>query len=219
MPAWSVPGCHSTSLPAHALEARQDVLQRVVERVAHVQRAGDVGRRDHDRIGLGAAPLRTTGQECARLLPGRIDAALDLGRQVGFFHRHRGLRRGRPKSPPGRRMSTIRARGLSQYDALSPRGRIPSAAAPLDGPGSAVPKAGPSSRNHATCRPGGVRRSVDRLDPGQLSATRMKRPSQQPNPAIRPPSSGCAYATSGKSHRSSRQGSITPGRSAPVPRD
>ena len=33
---------------AHALEAAQHVLQRVVERVAHVQRAGDVRRRDHD---------------------------------------------------------------------------------------------------------------------------------------------------------------------------
>ena len=37
MPAWSVPGCQSASLPAHALVADQDVLQRVVERVAHVQ--------------------------------------------------------------------------------------------------------------------------------------------------------------------------------------
>ena len=55
MPAWSVPGCHSTSLPAHALEAAQDVLQRVVERVAHVQRAGDVRRRDDDGVGLRAA--------------------------------------------------------------------------------------------------------------------------------------------------------------------
>ena len=49
MPAWSVPGSHSTSLAAHALEADQDVLQRVVERMADVQRAGDVRRRDDDR--------------------------------------------------------------------------------------------------------------------------------------------------------------------------
>ena len=36
-------------LAAHALEADQDVLQRVVERMAHMQRAGDIGRRDDDR--------------------------------------------------------------------------------------------------------------------------------------------------------------------------
>ena len=36
-------------LAAHALEADQDVLERVVERVADVERAGDVGRRDDDR--------------------------------------------------------------------------------------------------------------------------------------------------------------------------
>ena len=43
---------------AHALEAAQHVLQRVVERVAHVQRARHVRRRDHDGKGLGIAPLR-----------------------------------------------------------------------------------------------------------------------------------------------------------------
>ena len=43
--------------PAHALEAAQHVLQRVVERMAHVQRAGDVGRRDDDAVGLGIAAL------------------------------------------------------------------------------------------------------------------------------------------------------------------
>ena len=32
----------------HALPADQHVLQRVVERVAHMQRARDIGRRDHD---------------------------------------------------------------------------------------------------------------------------------------------------------------------------
>ncbi len=35
-------------LAAHALEADQNVLQRVVERVAHMQRAGDVRRRNDD---------------------------------------------------------------------------------------------------------------------------------------------------------------------------
>ena len=57
MPAWSVPGCHSTSARASA-RSGQDVLQRVVERVAHVQRAGHVRRRDDDAVGRGAARAR-----------------------------------------------------------------------------------------------------------------------------------------------------------------
>ena len=84
MPAWSVPGCHSTSRAAHALEAGQDVLQRVVERMAHVQRAGDVGRRDDDAVGLAPRALGPAGAERARLLPCRVDAALDLGGLVGL---------------------------------------------------------------------------------------------------------------------------------------
>ena len=35
----------------HPPPADQDVLQGVIERVAQVERAGDVGRRDHDAIG------------------------------------------------------------------------------------------------------------------------------------------------------------------------
>ncbi|MCY1250119.1 hypothetical protein D9M72_637210 [compost metagenome] len=41
-------------LAAHALEANHDVLKRVVERVAHVQRTGYVRRRDHDAEAIGA---------------------------------------------------------------------------------------------------------------------------------------------------------------------
>jgi hypothetical protein len=69
-------------LAAHALEPRQDVLQRVVERVTHVQRAGHVGRRDHDGIRRASA----AAAERAGLLPRRIDAAFDFGGLVGFFH-------------------------------------------------------------------------------------------------------------------------------------
>ena len=39
----------------HPPPADQDVLQRVVERVAQVQRAGDVRRRDHDAVGRPVA--------------------------------------------------------------------------------------------------------------------------------------------------------------------
>ncbi len=45
-------------LAAHALEAAEHVLQRVVEGMPHVQRARHVGRRDDDAIGgrLARAP-------------------------------------------------------------------------------------------------------------------------------------------------------------------
>ena len=75
---------------AHALEPAQDVLQRVVEGMAHVQGAGDVGRRNDDRVGRRVATLRPAGAERARLLPRRIDAAFDLGRLIGFLD-HAGL--------------------------------------------------------------------------------------------------------------------------------
>jgi hypothetical protein len=45
----------------HAPEARHDVLQRVVERVPHVQHARHVGRRDRD--GERAAPIRADARE------------------------------------------------------------------------------------------------------------------------------------------------------------
>ena len=46
-------------LAAHALEADQHVLQRVVQRVADVQRAGDVRRRDDDRERLARPDRRS----------------------------------------------------------------------------------------------------------------------------------------------------------------
>ena len=38
---------------AHAVVAGERVHERVLERVPHVQRAGDVGRRQHDAVGCG----------------------------------------------------------------------------------------------------------------------------------------------------------------------
>ena len=107
MPAWSVPGCQSTSLAAHALEARQHVLQGVVERMAHMQRAGDVGRRNDDAIGLGVAPLGPAAAERARLLPGGVDAPLDR-RRAGMSCRSLLFRSGgfAVKSPPRSALST-----------------------------------------------------------------------------------------------------------------
>jgi hypothetical protein len=70
----------------HPLIAAQHVLQRVVERVAHVQVAGDVGRRDDDAIGFGVAPLGPSGAERARRLPARGGALLDFGDFERFIH-------------------------------------------------------------------------------------------------------------------------------------
>ena len=63
-------------LAAHALEAGQDVLQRVVEGVADMQPPGDVGRRDHDAEGLGVRPA--SGAECAGLFPLGVNAPFDV---------------------------------------------------------------------------------------------------------------------------------------------
>ena len=61
---------------AHAVPAREGVHERVLERVAHVQRAGDIRRRQHDAVG-GAIALR---RESARGFPTFVDAGFDFAR-------------------------------------------------------------------------------------------------------------------------------------------
>ena len=56
--------------PAHPVIADQHVLQRVVERMPHVQHARDVRRRDHDGVGLALARRL----ERARAFPGLVEA-------------------------------------------------------------------------------------------------------------------------------------------------
>ena len=70
---------------AHALEAAENVLQRVVERVAHMQRARHVRRRDHDGERRGVLPFRAAGLERAALLPDPGHAAFDIGGLVVFL--------------------------------------------------------------------------------------------------------------------------------------
>ena len=67
---------------AHPLEAAQNVLQRVVERVSHMQRTGHVRRRDHDGERPGVTALRAPGLERAAFLPDPGHAAFDIGRLV-----------------------------------------------------------------------------------------------------------------------------------------
>ena len=75
---------------AHALEAAEDVLERVVEGVPHVERTRHVRRRDDDRVGLGrpADPARP-GLEGLRLLPAGGDARLDGGGIERLVHHGR----------------------------------------------------------------------------------------------------------------------------------
>ena len=68
---------------AHAVVAREHVHERVLEGMAHVQRAGDVRRRNRDGVGR-ALPA---GREPAIGFPTLVDSPLDLVRRVDLFHR------------------------------------------------------------------------------------------------------------------------------------
>ena len=66
MPAWSVPTTHSASLPCIRSRRVRTSCSVIVERVADVQRAGDVGRRHDDRPRLASGRV---GAEQALRLP------------------------------------------------------------------------------------------------------------------------------------------------------
>ena len=66
--------------PAHALEAAENVLQGVVERMAHMQRARHIGRRDHDTIRVRLGAVGPAGAEGLRLLPRPAKCGLRLRR-------------------------------------------------------------------------------------------------------------------------------------------
>ena len=62
--------------------AGQRILDRIAETVSHVQRAGDVRRRNHDAIGFAVAVRR----KITVVLPTLVDALLDLLWLVGLVH-------------------------------------------------------------------------------------------------------------------------------------
>jgi hypothetical protein len=70
---------------AHAVPADEDVLQRPVQRVAHVQVACDVRRRDADRVGVVTARAGT-GRVQALFLPRLLPASLDALGAVERVH-------------------------------------------------------------------------------------------------------------------------------------
>ena len=71
--------------PPHPVPADQDVLHRAVQRVPHVELAGDVRRRDADHEGVVPAAARAGGVEAFRL-PGLLPAPLDAVRTVERVH-------------------------------------------------------------------------------------------------------------------------------------
>src|SRR5262249_52968436 len=66
-------------LAAHALEAGESVLRRVVERVAYMQRARHIRWRDHDGEGRSILALGPAGPERPALLPDLGHAAFNVG--------------------------------------------------------------------------------------------------------------------------------------------
>ncbi len=132
------PGVVVAGLPerveaAHAVPADEHVLERAVERVAHVERARHVGRRDadHERLVPARAGARPV---VALLLPGALPALLEVRGRVRLLHRHdctavpAGLSRGpsgwRRRARRGRTASGRRRRRRSGPATPSPgRGR------------------------------------------------------------------------------------------------
>ena len=64
-------------LAAHALEPDQDILQRIVQGVPHVQNAGDIRRRDDDGISL--CRRVAGGFEASVFFPGLVQAGFGFG--------------------------------------------------------------------------------------------------------------------------------------------
>ena len=87
----------------HPVPADEDVLQRPVQGVAHVEIAGDVRRRnaDHERV---VAARTGAGRVQALVLPGRLPALLDaFGRySVSIGEESTAALRGVPASPSAR---------------------------------------------------------------------------------------------------------------------
>ena len=83
---------------AHALEAGEHVLQRVVERVTHMQRAGHVGRRDDDGEGTRARPAWLARGKRSSVLPEAVGRPLDGRGLIGLVE-HRRLSLGEGAAP------------------------------------------------------------------------------------------------------------------------
>ncbi len=68
--------------PQHALITDHGIHNGLLKTMPHMQAARDIGRRDHDAIGIALAG----GPEIALVFPGLIPGGFDLLRLVGFIH-------------------------------------------------------------------------------------------------------------------------------------
>ena len=71
-----------SGVAAHAMQTREGVHDRVLECVTHVQRAGHVGRWNHDTEAGRAGSRR----KIAGRLPMPIETLFDFGGRVDFIH-------------------------------------------------------------------------------------------------------------------------------------
>src|SRR5262249_36006086 len=131
------PGLPERVVAAHPVPADEAVLDGAVQRVAHVELAGDVRRRDADHVRLGATRARAGPVE-AVFLPDALPALLDAVRVVPRLHArsHNGRRRGayasmRPgesgsqsRNPPSKAFAFVPSResggSSSSFPALPP---------------------------------------------------------------------------------------------------
>ena len=67
---------------AHPVIADERIHDRVLKRVPHMQRAGDVGGRDDDGVGRGP----TARREITGTVPESVDARFDCAGGIGFIH-------------------------------------------------------------------------------------------------------------------------------------
>src|SRR4029453_10146105 len=72
---------------APAMPGCERVHERVLESMAHVQRAGDIRRRQHDAVRLAV----TAWCESSGSFPTVVDPALDVAGSVGLVHEGPGL--------------------------------------------------------------------------------------------------------------------------------
>ena len=156
--------------PVHAPISAQDILQCIVERVPHMQIAGDVRRRNHDAKRLRRRPFRAARPERSRLLPKRGGAAFDRGEVKGFVH-HGTLvrampcrsvdsrsesgsseRRSRPRAPKSKRRGGYKRIVTAEVNARSwAYGSPTSARAPLAlSPRAPIARQWPAGSRRAT---------------------------------------------------------------------
>lgn len=71
-------------IAAHSLPADEEILNRVIQGVTHVQEASDIGRRQNDRVGRLCRFV--VGLEVPRAFPVFVDAGFNVSGIVSVIH-------------------------------------------------------------------------------------------------------------------------------------